>query len=247
MQEVSTERFPHFGIPGFEKLPRETQDLYLKIPADRLEAVRPIIENEITKTVEGKSEEDDAQSEKAEAQSEETTAANREAQSSAAVETFHRAENGDPDAKKDLMDAKKELLGEEPSDDEIFQTILEDQSGLFDNETVLEVALSDEETQQHQDVLNLFKEFRGDLPSVDAAIPPAEQIELFIQLTKAQGNLAERMHFARQALTALTASGKRSLFEGMTEFHILDGGKVSETGVDKLKTMVAQSQQNEAA
>ncbi|MBL4692860.1 MAG: hypothetical protein JKY92_05970 [Magnetovibrio sp.] len=46
-----------------------------------------------------------------------------------------------------MLDQKRELLGEEPSDSDIFQTLLENQSGFYDNDTILEVALSDSETQ----------------------------------------------------------------------------------------------------
>jgi len=115
--------------------------------------------------------------------------------------------------------------------------MLEDQSGMFDNNLVLEVALSDSETQQHQDVLDLYKEFRGDLASVDEVIKPAQQIELFIELTKGGGTLAERAHLARQALTVLTDRGHRNLRDGLKEFGVLGSGAILDSGVKKLREM----------
>jgi|GEM_PF-3403499 len=235
MQELATERFAHFDIPDFEKLSPEKQNLYLKIPASHLEASRPIIEREIAKISEAGERREGGQTETFQSNTIESTALPRRDQANAAIDTYHRAEAGDPEAKKDLLDAKKELLGEDPSDDEIFQTVLEDQGGVFDNSLVLEVALSDTETQQHQDVLDMFKEFRGELSSVDAAIKPKQQIDLFIELTKGQGGLAERMHFARKALTVLTASGERNLFEGLTELHILSDDEIALSGVNTLR------------
>ena len=237
MQELATERFPHFGIPGFERLPRETQDRYLKIPADKLDAARPIIEEKIRANNAEMSLKTNGQTETSQAAAIESTALPRRDQANAAIETYHRAEAGDPQAKKDLLDAKKELLGDEPSDDDIFQTMLEDEGGVIDNSLVLEVALSDTETQQHQDVLDMFKEFRGDLASVDTAIKPKQQIELFIELTKGQGDLAERMFFARKALTVLTASGTRNLSEGLSSLHVLSGDEIISNGVKDLRKM----------
>jgi len=242
MQKLAAERFPHFGIPGFEKLPTETQNLYLKIPADRLDASRSIIEREIAKAHETSEKLDQSEAKSSQGINIETVADNREAQSETAIETFRRAENGDPQAKKDLLDAKKELLDEEPSDDDIFQTILETQSGNpFAQDTVLETMLSDEQAQAHQDVLNLFKEFRGDLASVDDAIKPVQQIDLFLELTKGGGTLAERMFFVRKVLTVLTASGERDLFDGLSNLHVLSGGEITKSGVEKLKELTDRS------
>ena len=237
MQEVSTERFPHFGIPGFEKLPKESQDVFLKIPVAQLDAARPIIEAKIRANSTEVNLETDGENETSQSSAIESTALPRRDQANTAIDTFHRAEAGDPQTKKDLLDAKKELLGEEPSDDDIFQTMLEDEGGVFDNSLVLDVALSDTETQQHQDVLDMFKEFRGDLASVDEAIKPAQQIELFIELTKGQGDLAGRMDFARKALTVLTASGERNLFKGLSSFHVLSGDEIMSSGVETLRKM----------
>ena len=244
MQEAAAERFPHFGIPGFEKLPRAAQDRYLKIPADKLDAVRPLIMSKIEEFAEGSDKKSSGETETSQSSAIESTALPRRDQANTAIDTFHRAETGDPQAKKDLLDAKKELLGEEPSDDDIFQTMLVDQGGLFDNSLVLDVALSDTETQQHQDVLDMFKEFRGDLASVDEAIKPAQQIELFIELTKGQGDLAERMDFARKALTVLTASGERNLFKGLSSFHVLSGDEIMSSGVETLRKMASNSAVN---
>lgn len=242
MQEVAAERYPHFGIPGFEKLPHEAQDRYLKIPAEMLDKARPLIEVKITEYSEVHQEEIFAQTAKAEGKTEEMTATNRETQANTAIETFHRAEAGDPKAKKDLLDAKNELFGEEPTDDDIFQTMLEDQGGMFDNSLVLEVALSDADTQQHQDVLDLFKEFRGDMASVDEVIKPAQQIDLFIELTKGGGTLTERMFFVRKVLTVLTSNGTRNLSEGLKAEGVYTGDGILQSGVSRLRTMASSSE-----
>jgi len=236
-------RFPHFGIPGFERLPKEAQDRYLKIPADKLDSVRPLIMSKIAEFSEGEKDTETAEAEKAEGRREEAVADNRVSQSETAIETFHRAENGDAQAKKDLLDQKKELLKEEPSDDEIFQTILDSQSSNpFAQDTVLEVMLSDEEAQAHQDVLDLFKEFQGDLASVDDALKPKQQIDLFLELTKGGGNLANRTFFVRQALTVLTANGQRNLRTGLQEIGVLDGSNLLQSGVTNLKKLTDRNQ-----
>lgn len=241
-QEVTAESFPHFGIPGFEKLPPETQSLYLKIPASRLDASRPIIEREIAKASETSEKVDQSEAKKSQGRNIETVGGNREAQANTAIETFHRAEAGDPEAKKDLLDQKKELLNEESPDDEIFQTILESQSSNpFVQDMTLEVMLSDEEAQAHQDVLDMFKDFRGDLPSVDDAIKPELQIDLFLELTKGHGTLIEREYFTRQALTMLTDHGRRNLRDGLKEYGVLGDGGLLESGVDKLRELASIS------
>jgi len=243
MIDAPVERFPHFGIPGFEKLPKEAQDRYLKIPADKLDRVRPLIMSKIAEFSEGENDVDQGETEKAEGEREETTASNRETQTEEAIETFYRAENGDPEAKKDLLDQKKELLGEELTDDDIFNTILEtNSSNPFAQDLTLEVMLSDEEAQAHQDVLDLFKEFRGDMASVDDALKPKMQIDLFLELTKGHGSLAEREHFARQALTMLTDRGHRNLRDGLKEFHVVDSGGILKEGVTKLRRTANSSE-----
>lgn len=64
-----------------------------------------------------------------------------------------------------------------------------------------------------------------------------QQIELFIELTKGGGTLAERMFFSRKVLTVLTANGERNLFKGLTDMHVLSGGEVLKSGVDTLKAL----------
>jgi len=235
--DLSAERFPHMAVPGFNKLSPERQHVYSEIPPDKFHLVRSALEKEIAEVSETREEDERSDTEDYQASTIETKAIPRRDQANTAIDTYHRAESGDPEAKKDLLDAKKELLGKEPSDDDIFKTILEDQGGVFDNSLVLDVALSDTETQQHQDVLDMFKEFRGDLASVDAAIKPKQQIDLFIELTKGQGDLAERLHFARKALTVLTASGERSLFVGLSNMHVLSGDEIVPSGVKALRKM----------
>ena len=240
--ESLSERFPHLAVLGFETLKPERQAFYSAIPPDKFHLVQSTLEKEILGTQENSKERNEGETETFQASTIENTARPKKEQANTAIETFHRAENGDPEAKKDLLDQKKELLGEEPTDDEIFQTMLEDQSGMFDNNLVLEVALSDSETQQHQNVLDLYKEFRGDLASVDEVIKPAQQIELFIELTKGGGTLAERAHFARQALTVLTDRGHRNLRDGLNEFGVLGSGALLDSGVKNLREMASTSQ-----
>jgi len=240
---VSAEQSLFLAIPGFDKLSPDRQAIFYKVPPDKFNLVRPAIEKEISELGETLEETDLGEAEKSEGKTEETVANNREVQSETAIDTFHRAENGDPEAKKDLLDQKKELLKEEPTDDEIFQTILETQSSNpFAQDTTLEVMLSDNEAQAHQDVLNLFKEFRGDLPSVDDALKPKQQIDLFLELTKGGGNLANRTFFVRQALTILTANGQRNLRTGLQEIGVLDGSNISESGVTNLKKLTNRNQ-----
>jgi len=97
--------------------------------------------------------------------------------------------------------------------------------------------LSDSEAQAHQYVLNLFKEFRGDMASVDDALKPKMQIDLFLELTKGHGTLAERQHFARQALTMLTERGHRNLRDELKEYGVLGDGGILNQGVDKLRKL----------
>lgn len=239
------DQFPHYGIPGFEKLPLEARARYLKIPPAMLDRARPLIEAAIAEYAEGSQDVAEGQSVHHEAETMEALATTRIAQTNSAIETFHRAAQGDPDAKKDLLDMKKELLDEEPSDDDVFQTILETQSGNpFAQDTVLEVMLTDEQAQAHQDVLDLFKEFRGDLASVDDALKPNQQIDLFIELTKGQGSLTERMFFVRKALNVVTVGGQRNLFEGLKELGVLNGRELSEGGVKNLKELTDNNKQS---
>jgi len=236
-EEALTERFPHLSVPGFDKLPPDRQEFFAAISPDKFHLVRSVLEKEIAGSSEIKEEHEQCDEEDYQANTIDSIARPKKEQANTAIETFHRAANGDPEAKKDLLDQKKELLGEEPSDDEIFQTMLEDQSGMFNNNLVLEVALSDADTQQHQSVLDLYKEFRGDLASVDEAISPKQQIDLFIELTKGGGNLPNRMFLARKALTVLTSNGTRNLSLGLRNFHVLDGNGILQDGVDKLRGM----------
>ncbi|MBL4748730.1 MAG: hypothetical protein JKY17_08275 [Magnetovibrio sp.] len=166
----------------------------------------------------------------------------RKKQANTAIDTFHKAEAGDAEAMKDLMDQKRELLGEEPSDRDIFQTLLENQSRFYDNDTILDVALSDNETQQSQDVLDLYKEFRGYLANVDEAINPKQQIDLFIEITKGNGALPNHMFLEHQSLTVLTANGTRILSVALKEFGILGDGTLLDISMDKCRQMASSSE-----
>jgi hypothetical protein len=238
MQEVATERFPHFGIPGFEKLPPDIQQTFLHIPATRLEAARPIIEEKIRANVAENAIESNGQADTFQSDSLKISARTRETQATSAIDSFHRAERGDPDAKKELEDHKKEMFDEEPDDEDIFKTILESESGNpFAQDLVMETMLSDPEAKATQKVLDLFKDFRGDLPSVDDALSPKLQIELFTLLTKGKGLFRERLDFARKALEALTGDGTIDIFNGLQNLMILNDGEIAENGVKQLQKL----------
>ena len=106
----------------------------------------------------------------------------------------------------------------------------------------MNVTLSDNETQQYQDVLDLYKEFRGYLASVDEAINPKHQIDWFIEITKGNGALPNRMFLAHQYLTVLTANGTRNLSVALKEFGILGDGVLLDVGMDKLRQMASRSE-----
>lgn len=235
MPEVPAAQLPHFGIPGFEKLSPKTQSLYLKIPASRLEDVRLIIEREIAKVDEGGNDVQSGEAKTFKADSIARTALPRKEQVNAAIKSFRRAENGDPEARKDLIDQARELLGDEPDDDDIFSTVLENESGNpFAQDTVLEVILTDETADAYQRVLDLFNEFRGDLPSADSALKPELQIKLFLELTKGRGSFADRTFFVRRALAVVTEDGQRNLFEGLSDHGVIKNGVLVTKNIKRL-------------
>ena len=94
--------------------------------------------------------------------------------------------------------------------------------------------LTDAEASATRDVLDLFKEFRGDLPSVDDALNPKQQIDFFTLVTKGRGSLPERMDFARKVLEFVTHDGQESLFEGLTEYGALNGLELNENVIEVL-------------
>lgn len=236
MQEVATEHFPHFGIPDFEKLPTESQNLYLKIPADRLDATRPLIEREIAKVSEASERKERSTAKKSEGRSIETTATNRETQAISAIDAFHRADNGDKQAKKELQDHKKELLGEKSSDEETFKMMLENESGdPFAQDMIIEIMLSDETSEAHQKVLDLFKDYRGDLASVDDALSPKLQIEFFAKLTQGQGSFRQRLEFGKKALEWVMSGNVDNLFEAFHARKILDGPGLNDNAIEELQ------------
>ena len=236
----------HLPIPGFEHLSADRQAFYTAIPESKFHLVRPLLEREIAGGIDTNKERAEGEADKNEAARVERTASPRKAQADAAIDTFHRAERGDSSAKEALVDAKRELLGEEVTDDEVFQTVLESESGNpFAGDVVLEVMLSDEETQAYQAVMDLFKEFQGEHSSVDSVISPQQQIALFCELTKGGGNLADRMFLARQALAVVTDGGARSLFAGFQALGILDRGEVVESGVAELRRLAEEGASGE--
>ena len=102
--------------------------------------------------------------------------------------------------------------------------------------------LTDEQAEAYQDVLKLFKEFRGNLASVDDALSPKQQIELFKQVTKGRGSLPERMVFARKALELVTDKGQTNLFEALTERGALKHGELNEKAIRAIADATAVSQ-----
>ena len=99
----------------------------------------------------------------------------------------------------------------------------------------MEVMLSDAEAEETQKVLDLFQDFRGDLPSADDALTPEKQIRLFLLLTKGKGLPDERRAFAREALTMATDDGRRNLFEGLTACGVLEHRDLSEPAIEALR------------
>ena len=220
--EANREAPSHFAIPGFELLSPERQQLFMRIPAESLDNARSLIEAEIAATQEKYATVNDGEADIGSGKADFINEQSREFQAVSAIDDFHAAERGDPEARKKLQDHKKEMFDEEPDDEDIFETILESESGNpFAQDLVMETMLSDPEAKATQKVLDLFKDFRGDLPSVDDALSPKLQIELFTQLTKGKGSFPERMEFARKSLELVTEKGQRNLFEGLTDFHVL--------------------------
>lgn len=234
--EVSRAAPPQRLIPGFESLPKDRQDAFLRIGPRYFEQARPLIEAEIAAIKAANEKDERGRSAVWEGQSLHAVAAARETQALAAIDAFHRAERGDPEAKKDLEDHKKELFGEEPDDDTLFRTILETESSdPFARDTAMEVMLSDAEARETQAVLDLFQAFRGDLPSADNALPPRQQIDLFLRLTKGMGPFRERLDFARHALTLVTDDGQRNLFEGLMAYKVVTHRDLSDPAIDALR------------
>lgn len=127
-QENALEQSTHFRIPGFETLKPEQQRVFLLIPTAGLDRARPMIEAEIRKRHETLAEKAEGQADIGAGRAELVREQGREVQARDAIETFHRAKQGDKEAKKDLRDHKKEMFGEDPSDEEIFQQMLENES-----------------------------------------------------------------------------------------------------------------------
>ena len=201
-----------------------------------VDKARPLIEAKIAEYADGAQDKIKGRSDVTEANRIDIVATTRVAQADDAIAAFHRAESGDPEARKDLEDHKKELLEEEPDDEDIFRTILENESSdPFAQDQAMEVMLSDAEAEETQKVLDLFQDFRGDLPSADDALPPKKQIRLFLLLTKGKGLPIERRAFAREALTMATDDGRRNLFEGLTGCDVLEHRDLSEPAIEALR------------
>ena len=182
--ETNRELPPQFSIPGFDTLPADRQESFLRIPPHFLEHARSAIEAEIAKGEKIDKRENNLFAEIGAGEKQREYASAQEYKANIAIDTFHRAEKGDPQAKKDLLDQKKELFGEEPNDEELFKTILESESSdPFQQDMVMEILLTDREAETTQKVFDLFKNYRGDLASVDDALPASEQLTFFLALS----------------------------------------------------------------
>jgi len=233
--ESAQERLPQFNITGFELLNAQKQKLFLNIPPNYIEASKPTIEREIQSARERLKTKDALIGEKGVGVNKFTSAKLREDKATFAIETFHRAEQGDPQAQKDLSDHKKEVLGEKNSDEEIFKTILENESSdPFKQDMVLETMLSDREAKTSQKVFDLFKGYRGDLASVDDALPASEQLDLFLVLSKGQGSLNRRFDFVETVLDFVTKEGTVNLFEALKGFNLLKEGHLIKPRLEEI-------------
>ena len=232
--EITREVPAQFSIPGFETLPADRQATFLNIPSHLLEHARPVIEAEIAKSATLEEKESNLLAQKGAGENEREHATAREYQAAIAIETFHRAERGDPQAKKDLMDQKKELLGEDPSDEDIFKTILESESSNpFKQDMVMEILLTDREAETTQKVFDLFKKYRGDLASVDDALPATEQLEFFLALSKGQGSLNRRFDFVETVLDHITEKGTVNLFEALNNRKLIKDRRLIEPRLEE--------------
>lgn len=159
----------------------------MSIPAEHLDRARPLIENEIARLSESANEERIGEQEKHQADTLGSKARAKEVQTNTAIETFHRAETGDPKARALLLDQTRELLGEEPRDDDLFDTILENETGNpLAQDTVLEVALSDEKAEAYQKVLDVFDEFRVIWPQQTKSSGPSFRLNFSRSWRKAR-------------------------------------------------------------
>ena len=232
--DTSREALPQFTIQGFENLPIERQESFLRIPPHLVERARPLIEAEIAKSETIKKRENNEKADKGAGESEREYATAREYKVTMAIETFRKADKGDPQAKKDLMDQKKELLGEEPSDEDIFKTILESESSdPFKQDMVMEILLTDQQAETTQKVFDLFKKYRGDLASVDDALPATEQLKLFLALSKGQGSLNRRFDFVETVLDHITEKGTVNLFEALNNRKLLKDRRLIEPRLEE--------------
>ena len=146
-----------------------------------------------------------------------------------------------------MKDHAKELLDEELDEEDVLTTLLKTSSSdPFAQDMALEIILSDAEAREAQKVFNLFKEFRGDLPSVDDALKPRQQLDLFVHLTSGQGDLPQRHVFARTALETLI-DGHDNLFEALTAHKILKSGELAEDAIEEArKAMINPKAEDDA-
>ena len=229
--EASVEAGAHFAIPGFETLSAERQQQFLRIPAAVLDQARPLIEAEIAAMRPVDQQEHEGHAVSGAGRAERASATSHETQANTAIDTFRRAERGDAKAQRDLKDHAKELLDEELDEEDVLTTLLKTSSSdPFAQDMALEIILSDAEAREAQRVFDLFKDFRGDLPSVDDALKPRQQLDLFVHLTSGQGDLPQRHIFARTALETLI-DGHDNLFEALTAHGILKSGELAEDAI----------------
>ena len=123
-----------------------------------------------------------------------------------------------------------------------FKTILESEStDPLEQDQVMEVLLSDEEAETAQKVFDLFKKYRGNLASVDDALPASEQLTFFLKLSKGRGGLQNRFDFIEKVLDHITQEGVVNLDTALSQLGLLKECRLIEP---RLKEMAEDWQMN---
>lgn len=233
---------PHFRIPGFEKLSLDRQQFYLQIPGDQLHLAEPIITNEIEKTVEADDHNQKGAERKGSGKIETDEGTNQARMADQAIETWHRASSGDSKAAEDLMDAKRELLGKEPDDAEIWEVVFQTHSsnlGAEDHETGEWMDIYQQ--LRTQEVADLFNEFRGSAKTADEVIKPELQMELFDKITEIRDIFHDKLLYMRKVLETITGNSTKGLQLAIRDWHLTGNGTVLEDNVKVLNQHLAQT------
>ncbi len=238
--EARTEELPHLDIPGFEKLPPEAQDRYLKIPVGMLDRARPLIMAKIAEYSDGERERHDGEADQSQAETQEVVAASREAQTANAIDTYLRAARGDPKAAEDLMDAQRELLGKEPKDADIWEVVFENHSSnVLAGDQKPDEWLELYQQLRMQEVADLFDEFRGSAASADDVLKPTVQVALFEKLTEHQSCFPEKLHHMRAVLEAITDNHATGLRAAVDKWNLVSNDTLLEENVMAVNRQLA--------